>query len=134
MKEKLHDMFYGASWIIHKQAKELRNRETKAEKILWSFLSNKKMGVKFRRQHPINQFIADFYCHELKLVLEVDGPIHFQEENMEYDRMRTKIFHSYGLKVLRFTNEQVIHNSESGLSTIKKFINDPIPKYSEEDL
>lgn len=76
----LHNMFFGASPVIHKQAKELRKRETKAEKILWSFLSNHQLIVKFRRQHPVNQFIVDFYSHELKLVIEVDGEIHLKKE------------------------------------------------------
>ena len=69
-------MFYGAAPIIHKQARELRKRQTKAEKVLWDFLTNHKLQVKFRRQHPIGKFIADFYCHNLKLVIEADGEIH----------------------------------------------------------
>ncbi len=112
MEEKVYDMFYGASWIIHKQARDLRKRETKTEKILWDILSNKKLGVKFRRQHPINQFIADFYCHELKLVIEVDGEIHLREDKVEYDAMRTAVFNDFGIKVIRFTNKDILQNSE----------------------
>ena len=76
MENKIYHMFYGAAPIIHKQARELRKRQTKAEKVLWDFLTNHKLQVKFRRQHPIGQFIADFYCHNLKLVIEADGEIH----------------------------------------------------------
>ncbi|MFD0977693.1 endonuclease domain-containing protein [Salinimicrobium gaetbulicola] len=76
MKNNPHNMFYGAAPIIHEQAKKLRNRETKSEKILWCLLSKRQLNVKFRRQHPISLFIVDFYCHELKLVIEADGEIH----------------------------------------------------------
>jgi len=59
-------MFYGASNIIFENAKQLRNKLTESEKILWEYIKEKKLGVKFRRQHPISCFIADFYCHEKK--------------------------------------------------------------------
>src|SRR5690606_793351 len=122
MKENVFDMFYGASWIIHKQARDLRKRETKTEKILWSLLSNKKLGAKFRRQHPISQFIADFYCHELKLVIEVDGEIHLQKENIEYDKMRTSVFNDHGISVIRFTNREILKNPREVLTAIEKLV------------
>ena len=128
MKEKAYDMFYGASWIIHKQARDLRKRETKTEKILWNILSNKKLGVKFRRQHPINQFIADFYCHELKLVIEVDGEFHLQKDKIEYDAMRTSIFNNFGIQVYRFTNQEILEDSHEILSSLLKLINKNNPK------
>ncbi|MCM4161912.1 endonuclease domain-containing protein [Antarcticibacterium flavum] len=124
MEENLHDMFYGASWIIHKQARDLRKRETKAEKIVWDLLSNKKLGVKFRRQHPINQFITDFYCHEIKLVIEIDGEIHLQKEALEYDEMRTTIFNYYGITVVRFTNKEIFTNATNARSKIEQKIKD----------
>ena len=120
MEEKVYDMFYGASGIIHKHARDLRKRETKTEKILWAILSNKKLGVKFRRQHPINQFIADFYCHELKLVIEVDGEIHFQKDRIEYDAMRTAVFNDFGIKVIRFANKDILQNFEEIVAQIEK--------------
>jgi very-short-patch-repair endonuclease len=123
MEGEIYDMFYGASWIIHKQARDLRKRETKAEKILWNFLSNKKLGLKFRRQHPINRFIADFYCHELKLVIEVDGEIHHQPDNLEYDRMRTEIFEEFGITVKRYTNKEVYLHSGKVISEIQYLVN-----------
>ena len=119
MKDNLNNMFYGAPPLIHKQAKILRNHETKTEKIVWAHLSNKKLGVKFRRQHPVNQFIADFYCHELKLVIEVDEKIHLSKENMEYDQMRTQLLNQYHLQVIRFTNEEVLKNIQQVLNLIK---------------
>ncbi len=115
-------MFYGAPPIIHKQARELRKRETKTEKVLWNFLSNHKLEVKFRRQHPISQFIVDFYCHELRLVIEADGEIHQEKENIVYDEMRDKHLQDLGLTVMRFTNSEILENSEAVINFIKKEI------------
>ena len=120
VEKKIHNMFYGAAPIIHKQARELRKRETKAEKVLWDFLSNHKLEVKFRRQHPINQFIVDFYCHELKLVIEVDGQIHQKKENREYDQMRDQHLKGFGLKILRFRNFEILENTEHAIKSIRK--------------
>ena len=70
-------MFYGAKPIIFERARELRKNQTVPEKKLWTILCKKQiMGMRFRRQHPINIFIADFYCHTLKLVVEIDGSDH----------------------------------------------------------
>ena len=122
MESKVYDMFYGAPPIIHKQARELRKRETKAEKVLWTLLSKKKVGYKFRRQHPISQFIADFYCHELKLVIEVDGAFHLKKENKDYDEDRTNHLKKYNLKVLRFTNSEVMKNPDAVILQIRSEI------------
>jgi very-short-patch-repair endonuclease len=85
-----NNMFYDASPAIFEKAKLLRESMTDAEKELWNILSNNKfMGLRFRSQHPINRFIADFYCHSIKLVVEVDGGIHNLPENKEYDIQRS---------------------------------------------
>ncbi len=106
-------MYFGAKPITFERAKELRLNPTVAERILWETLRNKKMlGLRFKHQHPINKFIADFYCHTLKLVIEVDGEIHNTEENREYDDNRTAAFESYDITVLRFTNDEVFTNIE----------------------
>jgi very-short-patch-repair endonuclease len=77
MRKTDKEMYYGATPETFEKAKVLRDTLTKAEKLLWNNLKGKKlMGFRFRRQHPIDIFIADFYCHELKLVIEVDGEIH----------------------------------------------------------
>ncbi|AFZ31919.1 hypothetical protein Glo7428_3444 [Gloeocapsa sp. PCC 7428] len=91
------------------RAKELRKNMTPAEKLLWN---NYLRYFKFRvlRQRPIDNFIVDFYCAQLKLVIEVDGVGHFTEEGKEYDLARTKILESYGLTVIRFTNNEVLQN------------------------
>lgn len=119
MKDQLHNMFYGAPPIIHKQAKELRGKETRAEKILWSRLSNHQLKVKFRRQHPISQFIVDFYCHELKLVIEADGEIHDKEEQRKYDQMRDEHLQNLGLHVIRFQNLEIFKNTEEVIARIQ---------------
>ena len=102
-------MFYNASPMIFERAKTLRNNLTDAEKRLWNILRNQQiLGLHFRRQHPIDCFIADFYCHSIKLVIEVDGGIHQNEEQKEYDIGRSAEIEKWGIKILRFTNEQVL--------------------------
>jgi len=100
------------------RAKELRRNLTSAEAILWSHLRNRQLGgLKFRRQHPIGPFIADFYCAEKRLIVEVDGDIHNLQ--MEQDQARTSQFESYGYYVIRFRNEQVEQELESVLEAIQ---------------
>jgi very-short-patch-repair endonuclease len=89
------------------RAKNLRKNMTTAEKKLWySYL----MDFKFRvlRQKPIDNFIVDFYCTKLKLVIEIDGDSHFTNDGKDYDQERTQILEGYGLKVMRFTNDEVL--------------------------
>ena len=95
-------MFFGASRIIFENARGLRKKMTEAEKILWGYLKTKPNGYKFRRQHPLGFYIADFYCHKLKLVIEVDGSIHDIEEVKLNDAIRQKLFEKEGLTVMRF--------------------------------
>ncbi|MBS2212007.1 endonuclease domain-containing protein [Carboxylicivirga mesophila] len=108
------NMFYGAKPNTFEKAKMLRKNMTIPEKILWEYLRNKKIfNLRFRAQHPIDIFIADFYCHQLKLIIEIDGKTHLSKKEQEYDIDRTAEFQHYGITVIRFTNEQVlgeIHN------------------------
>jgi very-short-patch-repair endonuclease len=98
----------------------LRKNTTLPEKILWKRLRDRDcFSIKFRRQHPIYKFIVDFYCHELKLVIEVDGEIHNYAENIEYDLSRQAFLEEQGLRVLRFTNHQIIFELSEVLSQIK---------------
>ncbi|WP_420128758.1 endonuclease domain-containing protein [Longimicrobium sp.] len=79
-----------------------------AEEVLWGALQKKQVaGLKFRRQHPVDRFVLDFYCPSHKLVIEVDGGVHDQQA--ERDAERTKVLQAYGYRVLRFRNEQVLH-------------------------
>lgn len=113
-------MFYGASNIIFENAKKLRNTVTDAEKLLWEHLKEKKLGVKFRRQHPISSFIADFYCHEKKLIIELDGSIHNIKEIFENDLERQAAIEAFGIKVIRFKNEEIYKNIDIVLNKINK--------------
>ena len=92
---------------------DLRNNATIAEQQLWQVLRNNQLGVKFRRQHGIGYYIADFYCPTLKLVLEVDGDSHFTEAAQQNDQIRDQYFQSLDIVVLRFTNQDVMQNLSS---------------------
>ena len=80
---------------------------TESEQKLWSYLKTKPLGIKFRRQHPLGPFIVDFYAHQIKLVVEVDGAVHAVPDEAENDRLRQKGIEGEGIVVLRFTNDQV---------------------------
>ena len=96
----------GASFNIKAKARELRETMTVAEKILWNKLRRRQLNGKyFRRQHPYNIYILDFYCFEANLVIEVDGEIHLKRRI--YDEERTKFLNSSGAKVLRFSNHEI---------------------------
>src|SRR5450759_252259 len=104
-----YPMYFGATPEIFKMAKELRKMETESEKLLWSRLhKNQILGLQFRRQHPINRFIADFYCPKIKLIIEVDGSIHELPEYQAHDIGRSEILNDFGITVIRFTNEQTV--------------------------
>ncbi|MHB0754797.1 leucine--tRNA ligase [Polaribacter sp. M15] len=107
------------SHLLIEKAKENRNNPTEAERVLWQVLKGKQLGLKFRRQHLIDYFIVDFVCLRLKLVIEVDGDYHNSEEQIEKDNERTKILEDLGYDVIRFTNKQVIGDTESVLKKIK---------------
>ena len=110
---------------LKQRARSMRKEPTKAEMILWEALRNSKTGAKFRRQHVIQDFVADFACLTRKLVVEVDGSSHHKQK--EYDRYRTQQIESYGFKVIRFWNSEVVNDLESVLSRIKKELkNQPI--------
>lgn len=101
-------MFYNAKPIIFERAKAMRENMTRAEKAVWDLLKEKKvLGLRFKAQHPIDIFIADFYCHPLKLVVEIDGGVHISEDQIEYDIGREAELDRFGIKVIRFTNEEV---------------------------
>ena len=106
-------MYYGASPRLFEFAKNLRLTPTEAERKLWEVLTAEPFkSYKFRRQHAIATFIADFYCHTLKLVIEADGGIHKIKEYEEYDDFRDADMHKLDIMVLRFTNEQILRNTE----------------------
>lgn len=97
----------------YKQRRQtLRNNMTEPEKRLWSILRNNQLGVKFRRQHGIGHYIVDFYCPELKLIIEVDGESHFSEDAQAYDKIRDTFMLELGLSTIRIKNHDVMTNIE----------------------
>jgi len=111
-------MYFGAKPETFEAARILRENMTLSEKLLWERLKLKQIcGVRFRRQHPIDFFIADFYCHEAKLVVEIDGEIHNHQR--EYDDGRSAEMERYSLKVLRFTNKEIENNIDNVLKRIE---------------
>ncbi|MEI6456265.1 MAG: endonuclease domain-containing protein [bacterium] len=108
---------------IFSRAPELRKKMTPAERLLWREIRNRKlMGFKFRRQHPIHIYIADFYCHEIKLVIEIDGGIHNSDPIKENYQNRTAELDRLGISVIRFTNDQINKNTDQVLTDLKQFI------------
>jgi very-short-patch-repair endonuclease len=101
-----------------RKVRYLRKTETKAEKILWKELRNKKLGIKFRRQYPIGNYILDFYAPYIKLGIELDGKQHL--ENKEYDLERSKYLKLKNIEILRFWNSEIESNLEKVLDSINK--------------
>lgn len=114
--------YYQSTPRTEKNAKALRKPLTPAEELFWQMVRNRNLlGLKFRRQHPIGPFIADFYCHDLKLVIEIDGDVHELENVKQYDKEREDHIKELGLRVLRFKNDDVFLNShiiEEELKTV----------------
>jgi very-short-patch-repair endonuclease len=106
-----------------RKARELRREMTQAESELWKEIRSRKLeGIKFRRQHPIGQFIVDFYCSEKNLVIEIDGDIHEDELIKEYDQNRSFELEKLGLKVIRFNNSEVLGNLNEVLQEIRQYL------------
>jgi len=100
-------------------ARTLRNQQTDAENMLWLMLRDRRLeGLKFRRQHPVGRYIVDFYCHELKLAIELDGGGHNEDVTREYDQLRSQELLGAGIRVERFWNNDVLKNLESVLERI----------------
>ena len=114
------------------RARELRFEMTPAEEALWERLRDRQfLGLKFRRQTPINRYIPDFCCPELRLVVEVDGAVHEADSQMEHDQNRDSYLRSLGYLVLRFTNERVLREPRAVLLDIEQAarrLNSRLPK------
>jgi very-short-patch-repair endonuclease len=122
MKELDKTMYFNAKPETLETAKLLRKKMTYCETLLWEKLKGKQIGGhRFRRQHPIDFFIADFYCHDARLVVEVDGEVHNQNE--EYDDGRSAEMERYGIEVIRFTNRDAEANIEDVIYKIKQTVN-----------
>lgn len=117
---------------VRKRSKQLRRAQTPAEKTLWRALKNRQLGgYKFRRQHPIGSYILDFYCAQVKLVIELDGCTHKNQQ--EYDNDRTQWLNDHNYEVLRFPNHQIHSNLDQVTTKILQMCqsqekNDPLNK------
>lgn len=117
------DMHYGASKVIFQNAHILRKNMTTSELYLWKYISKKQLlDTKFRRQHPIGNYIADFYCHEIKLVIELDGKYHEEKYQKIHDVYRDSEMERFGIQVVRFKNEEIFKDMERVLDQIKSII------------
>ena len=127
-------MFYGANAATIKAASNLRKNMTLPELILWKKLRDRNLfTTKFRRQHPINKFIVDFYCYEFKLVIEIDGKIHLSSDKEDYDSKRTSELEKYGITVIRFTNDQVLYDLMNVLKNIREKLSELLAQTSMKD-
>jgi len=116
-------LFHHAQDSTFNNAKFLRQNETDAEKLLWKNLRNNRLGgYKFRRQHPVSTFVADFYCAEKKLIVELDDSVHNLIENKDYDKLRSMVLKENGIEVIRFDNEEVLSSMNEVLSKILKVL------------
>jgi very-short-patch-repair endonuclease len=111
---------------LHVLAAKLRRNQTDAEKLIWSLLRNNQLGCKFRRQHPIDNYILDFVCLDRQLVIELDGGQH----SLEKDKARTDHIAGQGFRILRIWNNDVLQNTEGVFEAIYEALYDPSPQPS----
>ena len=115
-----YPIYFGAGPELLKIAGELRDSMTPAEKVLWEKLRNRQVkGFRFRRQHPLKDFVVDFFCYEAMLVIEVDGSVHNEASQKERDEQRTIILKRLGIKEIRFTNHEVTYQTEQVIKRIE---------------
>jgi len=114
------------TWKHVMAARKLRQEETEAEKVLWKALRGKRLnGLKFRRQHPYENTILDFFCVEHQLVVELDGSVHDLPDQAETDEERTKFLNEHGLRVVRFRNEDILKSLPIVLQKILEITSHP---------
>lgn len=106
--------------LLREFAKKNKRYPTEAEKMLWEYIRSEQLWFKFNRQHIVGDYIVDFICLEKGLVIEVDGGYHSEYEQMQRDECRTEHLEDMGLKVIRFSNEEVLNNIEGVLDNIRK--------------
>ena len=104
--------------ILLEKARTMRSNPTEAESVLWRYISGGRLGVHFRRQHPVFDYIPDFVCLAYRLIIEIDGGYHLDGEQPEKDAERTNRLAEQGFTVLRFTNEEVLHDTDEVIDAI----------------
>jgi very-short-patch-repair endonuclease len=122
---RLQIMLYYGNRELVRRARKLRSNMTKAEIILWSRLRSKQInGYKFRRQQPLLDYIVDFYCEDLKLIIEVDGEIHFLSEKINYDSKRNNILKINGYHIIHLSNFEIETEINSTINKIISYISE----------
>jgi len=109
-----------ASEVLIDRARELRQRMTRAEAVLWQALRRKPWGVRFRRQHPVGAYILDFYCSEAKLGIEIDGGYHDEAQQIEIEDSRSQALLERNIEVVRFSNDEVLVDLPGVLEVIRR--------------
>ena len=109
--------------LLLERRRYLRKNPTFAEKVMWMYLRKKQMlGYSFRRQHPIDYYIIDFYCPKLKLAIEVDGETHNNLEQKEYDKKREEYIKKFGIKFIRITDDELLGNPNKAFKKLEDAI------------
>ena len=119
-------MFESASFLLFEKAKQLRNKMTGAEEALWIHLKKGINGNRFRRQHPIGNYIVDFFCYKVKLIIEIYGSVHNDEDIKKNDIIKQNDLEKLGYTVIRFTNIEVNKQVEKVLDKISEIVNNII--------
>jgi very-short-patch-repair endonuclease len=118
---------------MHSLARNLRKNQTEAEQILWSKLRSRQLsGFKFRRQHPIESHVLDFYCSETHLAIEIDGRQHTENKNIERDNDRTAYLNQKGIRVIRFWNNDVIKHLDEVLTEIDVILSEIVTEKEKD--
>jgi very-short-patch-repair endonuclease len=114
----------GERWALAtRRARALRSSSTPAERLLWRHLRRRGLaGARFRRQHPIESFVVDFYCPQAHLVVEVDGPSHDLDAAAAHDERRLRFLEARGLMVLHLSNDDVLHHLAETLDTLRRIV------------
>ncbi len=110
--------------LLKEFAKKNRANPTEAESLMWRYLNRKDTGLRWRRQHIIGDYIADFVCLSERLIIEIDGGYHFEQEQEEEDAVRSHTLEAMGYKVIRFSNEEVFEDIDYILERIQYIIDD----------
>jgi very-short-patch-repair endonuclease len=106
---------------VKARCRSFRNQSTEAEKQLWAYLHNRQLdGIKFRRQHPVGNYVLDFYCPEANLCIEVDGSGHLDPEQIQHDLERTRFLQEQGIRIIRFWNTDIFDHMDVVLDVIAK--------------
>ncbi|MBL1215131.1 MAG: DUF559 domain-containing protein [Ignavibacteriae bacterium] len=109
---------------LKQRRRQLRQDQTYAEKVMWSQLRNRQfLGIKFKRQYSVDNYVLDYYAPELKLAIELDGSVHNEPEQFEYEKIRQKHIEKFGIKFIRVTNKELLSNPNKTFSKIENEIN-----------